>query len=64
MDPIKEQNGAIFLSRVITGDDRWIYGYDPVTKQRSSQWKSPKSPRPKKSETDEEQSQEHAHHFL
>ena len=38
-----------FLSRVTTGDESWIYGYDPETKQESSQWKSPTSPRPKKS---------------
>jgi len=37
-----------FLSRVITGDESWLYGYDPETKQQSSQWKSPTSPRPKK----------------
>jgi len=37
-----------FLSRVITGDESWVYGYDPETKQQSSQWKSPTSPRPKK----------------
>jgi hypothetical protein len=38
---------AISLSRVITGDESWIYGYDPETKQQSSQWKSPNSPRAK-----------------
>ena len=38
-----------FLSRVITGDESWIYSYDPETKQQSSQWKSP-SPRPKKAD--------------
>jgi hypothetical protein len=27
-----------FLSRVITGDESWIYGYDPETKLQSSQW--------------------------
>jgi hypothetical protein len=37
-----------FVSRVITGDEGWVYGYDPETKQQSSQWKSPESPRPKK----------------
>jgi len=37
-----------FLSRAITGDESWVYGYDPETKQHSSQWKSPMSPRPKK----------------
>jgi hypothetical protein len=39
---------AAFLSRVITDDESWIYGYDPETKQQSSQWKSPNSLRPKK----------------
>ena len=42
-------NDESFLSRVITGDESWVYGYDPETKQQSSQWKSPTSPRPKKS---------------
>jgi hypothetical protein len=28
-----------FLSRVITGDESWIYGYDPETMQQSPQWK-------------------------
>ena len=37
-----------FLSRIITADESWIYAYDPETKQQSSQWKSPKSPRPRK----------------
>jgi len=41
-------NDKTFLSRVITGDKGWVYGYDPVTKRQSSQWKSPTSPRPKK----------------
>jgi len=35
-----------FMSRVITGDESWVYGYDPESKQQSSQWKSPGSPRP------------------
>jgi hypothetical protein len=37
-----------FMSRVITGDESWVYEYDSETKQQSSQWKSPGSPRPKK----------------
>ena len=38
-----------FLSKIITGDESWCYGYDPETKQQSSQWKkSASSPRPKK----------------
>jgi hypothetical protein len=37
-----------FMSRIITGDETWVYGYDPETKLQSSQWRSPSSPRPKK----------------
>jgi len=37
------------LFRVITGDESWVYGYDPETKQQSSHWKSPTSSRPKMS---------------
>jgi hypothetical protein len=36
-----------FICRIITGDESWIYGYDPETRQQSSQWKSPQSPRAK-----------------
>ncbi|XP_067942994.1 protein GVQW3-like [Watersipora subatra] len=37
-----------FISKVVTGDESWVYGYDPETKSQSSHWKSPGSPRPKK----------------
>ena len=36
------------LGRVITGDESWIFEYDPETKWQSPQWKSLTSPRPKK----------------
>jgi hypothetical protein len=42
------RNDQNFLSRVITGDETWVYCYDPETKQQPSQWKSSSSPRPKK----------------
>jgi len=41
-------NGPTFLSNVITGEQTWVYAYDPVSKTQSSQGKSPGSPRPKK----------------
>jgi len=41
-------NDPHFLKKVITGDESWVYGYDPETKAQSSQWKSPESPCPKK----------------
>jgi hypothetical protein len=30
-----------FISNIIIGDETWVYGYDPETKQQSSQWKLP-----------------------
>jgi histone-lysine N-methyltransferase SETMAR len=48
-----------FISNIITGDEKWVYGYDPETKQQSSKWKSPNSPRPKKSASGSQQCQEH-----
>jgi hypothetical protein len=49
------------ISRTITGDKGWIYGYDPETKQQSSQWKSPQSPKAKKGAAGPEFNKEHAH---
>jgi hypothetical protein len=42
------------------GDESWIYGYDPETKQQSPQWKNPQSPRAEKGEADPEFNKEHA----
>ena len=42
------ENDPNFVSRVITGAESWCYDYDPESKQASSQWKTPCSPRPKK----------------
>ncbi|PNF30777.1 hypothetical protein B7P43_G06188, partial [Cryptotermes secundus] len=49
------QEDPNFLSKVVPGDESWVYGYDPQSKQQSSQWKSPSSPRPKKSSISQEQ---------
>ena len=37
-----------FMGQIITGDEKWVYGYDPETERQSSQWKSADSPGPKK----------------
>ena len=36
------------LGCIITGDETWVYQYDPETKRQSAQWKMANSPRPKK----------------
>ncbi|GFU99560.1 protein GVQW3 [Trichonephila clavipes] len=43
-----ESDDPEFMKLIITGNESWAYGYDPETKQQSSQWKTPGSPRPKK----------------
>ena len=40
----------IFLSRLVTMDEIWLYHYDPETKQQSVDWRHSGSPRPKNSE--------------
>jgi len=32
------------LGRVITGDETWVYQYDPEMKRQSAQWKIANSP--------------------
>jgi hypothetical protein len=44
----RSENDATFLPSIVTGDESCVYGYDPETKQMSSQWKTPSSVRPKK----------------
>ncbi|GFW76797.1 uncharacterized protein TNCV_58951 [Trichonephila clavipes] len=36
-----ESDNPEFMKLIITGDESWVYGYDPETKQQSSQWKNP-----------------------
>ena len=48
------------MSKVITGNEGWVYGYDPETKQQSSQWKSRVSPRQKKAR-EPQRDQKHSH---
>ena len=37
-----------FLHRIVTGDESWLYCYDPETKQQSSQWVALGEQRPQK----------------
>ncbi|EZA61815.1 hypothetical protein X777_09869 [Ooceraea biroi] len=47
-DYIESAQDPNFLERVITGDESWIYEYDPETKRQSEEWKHSGSPRTKK----------------
>lgn len=46
VDCIKEDEH--FMDNVITGDETWIFQYDPETKRQSAEWHTQTSPRPKK----------------
>ena len=37
-----------FFHKVITGDESWVFDYDPETKWQSEEWHTKISPRPKK----------------
>jgi hypothetical protein len=39
---------SVFLRSLITGDESWVYGYDPEKKMHSSHWKTPNSQGAKK----------------
>ncbi|KAK3801967.1 hypothetical protein RRG08_064561 [Elysia crispata] len=41
-----EQND--FLGRIITGDETWVYSWDPETKRQSAEWVDFDEPRPEK----------------
>ena len=47
-DWIESAQDPHFHERVITGDEAWIYEYDPETKRQSEEWKHPGSPCTKK----------------
>lgn len=42
------KNDPHFFERVITGDECWVFEYDPETKRQSMEWHTATSPRPKK----------------
>jgi hypothetical protein len=53
-----------FLNIMISGDESWVYGYDPETKAQSSQWKRINIPEAKKSQAGAEQRQSDVDRFL
>ena len=43
--------GPIFLDKLITGNESWVFEYEPNTKRQSEKWHTKSSPRPKKART-------------
>jgi hypothetical protein len=46
-----EEHGEAFLSRIVTGNDTWIFHYTPESKAESVTWKHPHFPIKKKFKT-------------
>ncbi|PAA54417.1 hypothetical protein BOX15_Mlig004941g5 [Macrostomum lignano] len=42
------REGEDFLSRIVAGDETWVYSWDPETKAQSAEWLPAHSPRPQK----------------
>jgi len=43
--------GDAFLHRIVTGDESWVYHYEPKSKRQLMQWKHPLPPANKKLKT-------------
>jgi histone-lysine N-methyltransferase SETMAR len=43
--------GGGFLERIVTGDESWVYHFQPETKKASKEWRHSTSPKPKKFRT-------------
>jgi len=46
-----EKEGEDFLKKIITGDETWVYYYDPENKRQSMEYRHKESPQPKKFKT-------------
>jgi len=45
----KSTQDPTFLTKIVTGDESWVFAYDPETKVHSAEWHRSSSPLPKKS---------------
>ena len=43
-----DEDGEDFLRQIVTGDESWVYHYDPESKQQSKEYRHKTSPSPKK----------------
>ena len=45
---LKSTQDPMFLTKIITGDESWVFAYNPEMKMQSAEWHTASSPRPKK----------------
>ena len=43
-----EADGEAFLQHIVTGDESWVYFYEPEHKRQSMEWRHTSSPKPRK----------------
>ena len=53
-----------FLNSIVVENETWCFRYDPTTKHQSAEWKSPASPKGKKSSSSKVKSEDNACVFL
>ena len=53
-----------FLNSIVAEDETWCFRYDPTTKRQSTEWKSPASPKGKKTSSSKVKSEDKACVFL
>jgi len=53
-----------FLNSIVAEDETWCFRFDPTTKRQSAEWKSPASPKVKKSSSSKVKSEDNACVFL
>ena len=53
-----------FLNSIVAEGETWCFRYDPTTKRRSAEWKSPATPKVKKSSSSKVKSEDNACVFL
>lgn len=44
----RANSDPIFMKRIITGDETWVYEFDMQTSQQASEWRFDKEPKPKR----------------
>ena len=52
------------LNSIVAEDETWCFRYDPTTKRQSAEWKSPATPKVKKSSSSKVKSEDNACVFL
>ncbi|KYN09145.1 hypothetical protein ALC57_18727, partial [Trachymyrmex cornetzi] len=42
------RSNPIFIKRIITGDETWVYEYDTQSRHQASEWRAPRPKKPRR----------------